>query len=893
MLCRPWNLYSHNAKLGLSKILSTSRKVYPRTEGSAVRGVRPHIRITLASFSHNVRRKAETNKSTRNTRPLANLLLGDLNKTSSHSEAPDVADAPTSKLLQTVQEYQQANPQYLTLVRVGDFYEAYYEQADLLGQLLGLMVVDKTVKGHTFRFTGFGVRQLERHLETLVERQGQCVAVLEQYQDPISKQYDRKLDRIFTPGTLVGEQFLDSRRSNFLLSLSFSPDQSVGMAWIDLATGEFQMASSQTDELASELSRLRPREVVISEEIVMDDNTWLGTQLAREPSATFLREPSQMDELIKKLDNFSPLEKEAGIGLLNYVIKTQGGRELDLKLPVLRDDPRRLKVDQAVLQCLEVSNRTRGSLLKSLNQTLTKAGSRLLASRLASPSTHILTITNRLTLIEAFRSDSVLCANLREDLKGAGDAQRSIQKLSLRHAIPLDLLDIMSALRCAQVLKSKLSASTDPALTVQGSRLPIPSILANTIGRAYDDGSTGDMATRGSIRPDYNKHLCDLHALKHRLEKERDELELDLRNSLCAKSLKLVSSPGYGHIIELNSRDEATFSAAARSLSHSPVLFQALKGKRRYYLGIWSDLGCKMEQVQEDLIEEERGVFDDICKQVLSERDSILTCSRTIAELDVATTIAVLSHRLGLVRPTIEASPILDIRGARHLGVELALQGKRRQFTPNDCLLDASTTRLSVITGPNMGGKSTYLRQIALIVIMAQAGIYVPAESARVGIVDQLFSRVGSADNLTNEQSTFMVEMQEMATILRKSSHRSMVIVDEIGRGTSTHEGEAIAFSILKYLHDQLKCRTLFATHYHSVALFASDQHRPSFYLPGIVNYHTRVHRLEVNSTPLFAYPSGWKLHLPPWPASWSFHTLVCPSCCTACWNSAHGDPAG
>ncbi|KAI0219806.1 MutS protein 1 [Massospora cicadina] len=808
---------------------------------------RTRFSALVCPISSNSRTKAETKSAARSNRTLSKLLLKDLTEKNAEEEAVEASDAPASKLLQTVLEYQQANPQYLTLVRVGDFYEAYYEQADLIGQLLGLMVVDKTVKGHTFRFTGFGVRQLERHLEMLVERQGQSVAILEQFQDPISKQYDRKLSRIYTPGTLVGEQFLDSGRSNFLLALSFSNDQMVGMAWIDLATGDFQISSTHIDELANELARLKPRELVLSEAkaTTLDEAMLAGIKVAHEPGETFTGRPSQMNPLINKLNNFSPLEREAGIGLMNYVIKTQGGRELDLKLPILRDDPRRLKVDQAVLQCLEVSTRNPGSLLKSLTQTLTKPGSRLLASRLASPSTHLLTINNRLDAIEAFRADGGLCEEVREALKGARDAQRSLQKLSLRHAISLDLLDIMKTLRCAEVLKTKLTRSKSPAIVVLASRLPIPALLANEIARAYDDAALGDMSNGGCVRPDYNQRLCELYATKHRLEREREVLEIELRNSLAAKTLKLISSPGYGHIVELTARDEPAFLEASRKLAQPPLPFQSLKGKRRYYVGLWTELGGKLDQTQEELAEEERRVFEELCAQALNCRESILTCSNTIAELDVATTMAQVSLRLSLIRPTFEEAPKLDIKGARHLAVELALQGKRRQFTPNDCHLDANATRLGIITGPNMGGKSTYLRQIALIVIMAQAGLYVPADSAHLGIVDQLFSRVGTADNLTNEQSTFMIEMQEMATILQKATDKSMVIVDEIGRGTSTSEGEALAFAILKHLHDKLRCRSLFATHFHRIASAVTNPSLPAFYLSGAANFHTRVQKLE------------------------------------------------
>ncbi|KAJ1984775.1 MutS protein 1 [Dimargaris verticillata] len=799
------------------------------------------------------------------------------------SEPDLLQSAPTTKLLKLVRRLMEEYPHCVLLTRVGDFYELYYEQADEVGPLLEIQVVTRKLRNHHFRFTGFPARYIDRYLEALVMRHQKHVAICEQFQDPITKVFSRRLVRIITPGTLIDEQFLNSGQNNYLLAIyphltsdstvhtaGLNAHTSIGLAWLDLATGDFWTSHTALADLVSDLARIKPREVIIPDEyyaaltatIAPVFRSWEDYVVTRKPMATFQcrwgNEPDAKAEststaafdqqLPEQFTGFiqrqalSDSELSASWVLLRYVSETQAGKIPQLQTSTQYNPTRVMRMDVYTLRSLEILESTAlgtkmGSLVHAIDQTRTKPGARLLADYLRSPLTSIKAINDRLDLVQLYHEAPHLLFQCQEALRTARDAQRAVQKLSLGYGGPADLLDVASSLEALAEIRGYTEAhlATLPDSSFQSVwRLlkgthALPE-LTTTIRRLVDFDAPRRVSGFGFLLNDASSHLKSLYAQLKGLEGDAEAMQQDLQNQYQLATAKLVSSVSVRHYVETSARE-------GKALHDKPpfTVFQTLRGKHRFHYPPWTRLADHMAHIKQAIFDEEMGLYQGLVSQVLAQGSVIVSSCRALAQIDVATSLASLALDFGYKRPNFATEPRqFSIEGGRHPVVEMDLRQKNRNFIGNDCHLDAATPS-ALITGPNMGGKSTYLRQNAIIVILAQMGAFVPAHATHLSIVDRLFSRVGASDNLAEEQSTFMVEMTETAHILNHATPNSLVIIDEVGRGTATADGLAIAYATLSMLAQQIKCRSLIATHYHELARLARTS------LPSVRYLHTTL----------------------------------------------------
>ncbi|KAJ1974576.1 MutS protein 1 [Dimargaris xerosporica] len=805
------------------------------------------------------------------------------------SELDLLQSAPTTKLLKLVRRLMDEYPHCVLLTRVGDFYELYYEQADEVGPLLEIQVVTRKLRSHHYRFTGFPARYIDRYLEALVMRHQKHVAICEQFQDPITKVFSRRLVRIITPGTLIDEQFLNSGQNNYLLAIyphlasnvtidtsSLDLRTSIGLAWLDLATGDFWTSHTTVSDLISDLARIKPREVIIPDEyyaaltaiIAPIFRSWEDYVVTRKPMTTFQHRwrnepdaatttayghqlPEQFTKFIQR-QALSASELGASRALLRYVSETQAGKIPQLQTSTQYNPTRVMRMDAYTLRSLEILESTAsgtkaGSLVHAIDQTRTKPGARLLVDYLRSPLTSIEAINDRLDLVQLYHEAPHLLFQCQEALRTARDAQRAVQKLSLGYGGPADLLDVASSLEALAAIRDHTNAhlASLPASSFQSVRRllkgahALPELTA-TIRRLVDFDAPRRVSGFGFLLNDASAHLQSLYTQLRALESDADAMQHDLQSQYQLSTAKLISSVSVRHYVETSARE-----GKALHDKRPFTVFQTLRGKHRFHYPPWTRLADHMAHIKQAIFDEEMGLYQSLVSEVLAQGSVIVSSCQTLAQIDVATSLASLALDFGYKRPTFATEPHrFAIEGGRHPVVEMDLRQKNRNFIGNDCHLDAKTPS-ALITGPNMGGKSTYLRQNAIIVILAQMGAFVPAHAAHLSVVDRLFSRVGASDNLAEEQSTFMVEMAETAHILNHATPNSLVIIDEVGRGTATADGLAIAYATLSLLAQQIQCRSLIATHYHELARLARTS------LPGVRYLHTT---LLTNSNGRFSF---------------------------------------
>ncbi|ROT37302.1 DNA mismatch repair protein MutS [Sodiomyces alkalinus F11] len=835
------------------------------------------------------------------------------------------------------------------LTRLGGFYELYFEQADELGPLLNLKVAQKKTNAGPVSMAGFPFFQLDRFLKILVQDLNRYVAVAEEFPnnapDKIKSgglMHDRRVARIITPGTLIDENFMDPYVNNFVLAIHASPlgetppsalpaatpetktigpspsslpaaaaldSLPLGLAWLDLSTGQFFTQAADLSSLSSALSRISPREVVLDKDLQSNRDHGLFSVLAED---RHLVTYSPMGEMTSLADWVPLLESEipsdtaraftnhevaAGSLLLHYVKDRLQGTSMKLQPPLRHEAMQIMSIDKNSMRALEVKQTIRdgwyrGSLLHAIRRTVTKSGTRLLNEWLSAPSTSLEVIESRQELVARFIAHGDLRDVITLLLRRTHDSQRLVQKFALGRGDPDDLLALAATVDATEGIANWLTkpspaptadttADTDTdthcCLSTMASRLNLeePLKLARRIREAIDeegivhqheieDGETNQMmalaqdiiSAEGSpddvaaalpkgaakksakarptsvrehyandneawvMRPSASPSLRRLHDELAALHAEKANLIETLRERHDAASLTLRWTPGLGHICHVRGKDARALAVAdvGRSISAS-------RSTRSFHLPEWTALGQRLDAVRAAIRVEEQAVFQALRESVVLNLVKLRRNAAVLDELDVATSFARLALEQGLSRPRLNHSTATTIIGGRHPTVEGGLREQGRSFVRNDCLVGSGSAhhgRLWLITGPNMGGKSTFLRQNALITILAQVGCYVPADYAELGLVDAIFSRVGSADNLYRHQSTFMVEMLETAQILRAATPRSFVIMDEIGRGTTPEDGAAVAFASLHHLVTVNKCRSLFATHFHSVADLAA-----------------------------------------------------------------------
>ena len=742
-------------------------------------------------------------------------------------------------------------PDALVFFRMGDFYELFFEDAEKAAAALGIALTKRGKhSGQEIPMAGVPVHAAEAYLAKLI-RAGFKVAVCEQMEDPAearkrgSKSVVRRdVVRVVTPGTLTEEGLLDARGSNRLAAVAVRAGQAA-LAAIELSTGEVESWRLEREDVAAALAALTPSEVLAADRVFADEviaAALKGSSGLVQPMPSALAEPGAAEARLKRLYGVDTLDGFGGLtpaeisalGLLAaHLETTQAG-----KLPALRP-PRRaagadaMSIDPATRTSLEIDRAQgggrEGSLLASIDRTVTSAGARLLAARLGRPLLDPVAINARLDAVAWFCERRRLREEARSMLSGSGDMARALSRLALGRGGPRDLGVLRETLRAGEQLFARFASEASP---LAGLPEEIDSALAalDLSRREALAALAADLA--GGLSPDLPASIRDGGYVAEGYRPELDAtraLRDDSRRVLAALEARLQKETG----VPLRVRHNAvlgyfleTTAKQAEPLLQAPwntqfIHRQTLANQVRFTTSELADLDARISQAGDRALAIEVETFELFRERARGCAADIQAAAEALARLDVAAAVAEWSDETGASRPEIDASLAFEAEAARHPVVEAAVKRSGNPFTPNDCRLDGAGEvgpRLAIVTGPNMAGKSTFLRQNALLAILAQAGCFVPARRLRLGVVDRLFSRVGAGDDLARGRSTFMTEMVETAAILSQATARSLVVLDEIGRGTATYDGLAIAWACAEALHDTNKCRALFATHYHELA---------------------------------------------------------------------------
>jgi DNA mismatch repair protein MutS len=724
----------------------------------------------------------------------------------------------------------------LLFFRMGDFYELFFDDAATAAAGLDIALTKRGEHaGQPIPMCGVPAHSHEAYLARLI-RAGHRVAIAEQVEDPAEAKkrgsksvVARAITRIVTPGTITESGLLEPRRANWLAAL-FTPlpgregsgegaaaptsAPTAALAWLDLSTGAFHTLAGPLAELKATRAALAPAETLVPE----------GSDLPHTPRPASDFSATRAESLLKSrfgvatLDGwgqFSRAELAAAGALLAYVAETSRDAA-PLILPPRRELPgSTMAIDAATRTSLELQrSHSRHSLEAAIDRTVTAAGARALAADLAAPLTDVAAITARLDLVSWFIADPLTRTATRDTLAALPDMARALARISIGRWSPRDLGQLAAGLAGALALKRQLLARAEP-----------PALLASLLSQI----GTGQIATLveqmartlvdepplelpGAIRPGFDAALDDLRETARDGRSAIVALETRLKSETGIATLKIRHNNVLGYHIEVPAARADALLRPESGFIHR----QTMAGVVRFSSPELASLATRILSAADHALAAEAAHLEELRAAVLAQSHSIAETAAALARIDVAASHADLAASENWCRPTVDATTAFHIAGGRHPVVELAVNKAGARFTPNDCDLSADA-RVWLVTGPNMAGKSTFLRQNALIAVLAQAGSFVPAASAHIGVVDRLYSRVGAADDLAEGRSTFMVEMVETAAILSGATNRSLVILDEVGRGTSTYDGLAIAWAVLEAVHDDLMCRCLFATHYHEL----------------------------------------------------------------------------
>jgi DNA mismatch repair protein MutS len=772
------------------------------------------------------------------------------------STAPDDGGRVTP-MMEQYSEIKTANPDCLLFYRMGDFYELFFEDAEIASRALGIVLTKRGKHlGRDIPMCGVPIERSEEYLHRLIAL-GHRVAVCEQLEDPVEARkrgsksvVHRDVVRLVTPGTLTEDILLDAKRNNYLLALarakSSTEDNRFALAFLDISTGEFRLTECGRLELPAEIARLEPSEIIVSDALYGDAE--LAPMLRGLPSVTPLaRDVFDGTTAERRLASYfavattdafgslSRLELTAAAACVTYVERTQFGKRPPLSPPLREVVGSTLLIDAATRANLELmrtlAGERRGSLIAAIDRTATAAGSRLLAQRLAAPLTDPAGITRRLDAVEAFVIEPALREQILQDLAAAPDLARSLARLVIGRGGPRDLAAIRDGLRAASDLAHRLdqlaTAPLDIGEAVGALRRPDPAI-AEELASALADELPAFKRDGGFVRASYDADLDQTRALRDEARRVVAALQARYAEETQIRALKIRHNNVLGYFIEITAQhgEKLLTPPANATFIHR----QTLAGQVRFTTTELADLEAKIANAGDRALGLELAIFDRLSGLVVAAAEPIKTAAAALAAIDVAAAAARLAAERNYVRPEVDHSLAFVIEGGRHPVVEQALARDGAPFIANDCDLSPPngerTGRISIVTGPNMAGKSTYLRQNALIAVLAQMGSFVPAKRARIGVIDRLFSRVGAADDLARGRSTFMVEMVETAAILNQAGERAFVILDEIGRGTATFDGLSIAWAAIEHLHDSNRCRALFATHFHELTALAAKLKR-------------------------------------------------------------------
>jgi len=725
------------------------------------------------------------------------------------------------------------HPDAVLFFRLGDFYETFDGDAETAARELDLVLTSRPVaKGVRVPMAGVPHHAVEGYIARLIEK-GYRVAIAEQVGEVTGKGLvHREVTRVVTPGTVVEPALLDEKRPNYLAAVVVE-DGRAGLAYVDITTGEFATAQLDAGEVGQELARLQPRECLIPDD-PHPPSPIPNTHITPLPPYRFelgAARQALLDHFdVATLDGFGcagkPLAIQAAGAIVHYLRETQKGALAQIVTLGTYSTARYMILDAATRRNLELTEtirerKVRGSLLGALDLTLTPMGGRLLRARLAQPLLDRTELEARLDEVQMFYDDTILRGRVRETLKGLPDLERLTNRVLAGIARPRDLVGIRKGLETVPELAEMLAQVASCKLQV-ASRNDVASLIASAIA----DDPPANTSAGGVIRPGFSAELDSIATAARDAKAWVANLEKDERERTGIKNLKVGFNKVFGYYIEITKSNLG-------AVPEEYICKQTLVNAERFITPELKEYETLILNAEERQAEVETRLFKEVCQQVGARGGTLLETARALARLDVASALAEVAARNRYARPELSDADALEIVGGRHPVVERTLRDE--PFTPNDLRLNSSE-RILVITGPNMAGKSVYLRQNALIVLLAQMGSFVPADRARIGIVDRIFTRIGAQDEVAAGQSTFMVEMVEAANILNHATTRSLLILDEIGRGTSTYDGLSIAWAVVEYLHNhpERRARTLFATHYHELIEMAER-------LPAVRNYSLKV----------------------------------------------------
>ena len=727
-------------------------------------------------------------------------------------------------------------PDCILFFRMGDFYETFYEDAKTCSRVLGLTLTSRSKGSNPIPLAGVPYHAVDGYLKKMLQA-GYKVAVCEQVEDPKTAKGVVKRDvvRIITPGTLTDDILLDARENNFLCAVCLGADSTAGISWVDISTGHFFVQEILEKKLLDELLRLSPAECLLADrrgELFEAETRKLSKDIAQLTGAVVTERPSwyfdpyqAKQRLLKHfgtatLEGFGISDGEQTIGaagaIIEYLKETQKTTLGHISAIRKIDRKNFLQIDTTSLQSLEILRTIRtesrkGSLLDCLDQTRTPMGGRMIRAWLCMPLCNVGAVELRQDIIEELKEADTRLSEIRNLLSNTADTERIAARVSTFRAIPRDLVALAATLRrIPQLRKILQSFSADLALQL-AQKCDSMDELADLLQNAIEPDCPSHLRDGGVIKTGFNDELDELRSISQDGRSWLRNYQKEQIERTGIAHLRIGYNKVFGYYIEIS-------HSSAKKVPANYVRKQTIKNAERYITDELKEYETRALSAEEKALELEARLFEELRCRTAQYVSRLQGLADTIAQCDCLTALAFLAERRNYIRPEITNGTELTIHEGKH---PVLAETLGPEFVPNDIELGDSSGDCVIITGPNMSGKSTYIRQTALLVLMAQAGSFIPAKDAAIGLVDRIFTRVGASDELVRGQSTFMVEMTETANIINNATEKSLVILDEVGRGTSTYDGLALAWAITEHIANKLKCRTLFATHYHELTELA------------------------------------------------------------------------
>lgn len=747
----------------------------------------------------------------------------------------------------------EANPDAILLFRIGDFYETFDEDAKTASRVLGITLTKRSNgAAGDVPLAGFPYHALDTYLPKLV-RAGLRVAVCEQMEDPKSVKgiVKREITEMVTPGVAYSDKLLDHKRNNYLLAVFLIGDKA-GLSFCDISTGEFYVYEIHRSVLREQVEQISPSEIIarkqdleILKPLFYGDSNFRFTKVDDWIYNTdYATEQLLLQFKTVNLKGFGIEALDAGIpaagAVVHYLKETQRSNPVHLNSIVLYNPSEYMQLDRSTKRNLEImysmqDGGKEGTLISILDKTETPPGARLLKKWIASPLRKTEPILTRQRLVAGFYEDRELRQRLQKLLAETGDPERLISKVCTGRATPREVIALKNSMAKIPLIKEELVRADNPDIASLSSGFILLQHLVDLVERAVVENPPASLAEGGYIRDGYSAELDELREISFHGKDWIAKLQKDERERTGIGSLKVSYNRVFGYYIEISNANKDKVPA-------SYIRKQTLAGSERFITPELKEYEDKILTADEKIATLEQQLFQELRNQAAVSAEDIYKNSRQIALVDCCLSFAECADVYKYVKPEIDDSSVLEISEGRHPVVEQILKPGEK-YTPNSCMMDNENTQIILLTGPNMAGKSVYLRQTGLIVLLAQIGSFVPAKKARIGVVDRIFTRVGASDNISSGESTFLVEMQEAANILNNATEKSLILLDEIGRGTSTFDGLSIAWAITEYLHEypRIAAKTIFATHYHEINEMESLFERIKNYKVEVIEHGDKV----------------------------------------------------